>query len=266
MAITSLDQLVAALPGQRRPLFKASATAKAAGTWQSLLTAAGQPGAGVYPGASAAWSVQNSARAGAIPFVNGAGAAKSYLARLEAAGATAGTLIIYDRLAETGSLPINANGTTALTAAALTRPDALGGDVELWLEWITPSSNHAGSIGMTYTNQAGTAGRLVAATALQAVSVAGQMQPMLLASGDTGVRSVQDVTISGTTFTSGAYQLVLLRRVAEMPMPLANAAQDRDPFALGLPEIYNDACLMMMVLASTTATGVIQAACNIAQG
>jgi hypothetical protein len=261
-----MDKLVAALPGQHRHLFKASQTAEGAGTWHSLWKAAGSPGAGSTPPAG---NGQTPTRltAGAITLVNPSGANKLYLARFSAAGATAGTVILYDRLWHNSGF--SGNITTAQTIATpptLTRPDADGADVELWGEVYTAMGATASVFTATYTNQDGVAGRAATySMPANALSV-GQMFPFLLQAGDTGVRTVSQVQLSAATGTAGDFGLVLLRRLAEVPITVVNVLADRDAFALGMPEVFPDACLALQVLCTGTVTGNIMAAVEFIEG
>jgi hypothetical protein len=61
-----------------------------------------------------------------------------------------------------------------------------------------------------------------------------------------------------STGTAGNFGMVILRRVAEIPLNVANVGTLLDFAALGLPQIYDDSCLSMMVLCSTTSTGNLQ--------
>jgi hypothetical protein len=261
-----MDKLVAALPGQHRHLFKASQAAEGAGTWHSLWKAAGSPGAGSTPTAG---NGQTPTRltAGAITLVNPSGANKLYLARFSAAGATAGTVILYDRLWHNSGF--SGNITTAQTIATpptLTRPDADGADVELWGEVYTAMGATASVFTATYTNQDGVAGRSATySMPANALSV-GQMFPFLLQAGDTGVRTVSQVQLSAATGTAGDFGLVLLRRLAEVPITAVNVLADRDAFALGMPEVFPDACLALQVLCTGTITGNIMAAVEFIEG
>ena len=266
MAIDTMDKLVAALPGQHRHLFKASQTAEGAGTWHSLWKAAGSPGAGSTP-PTGNGQTPTRLTAGAITLVNPSGANKLYLARFSVAGATAGTVILYDRLWHNSGF--NGNVTTAQTIATpptLTRPDADGADVELWGEVYTAMGATASVFTATYTNQDGVAGRSASySMPANALSV-GQMFPFTLQAGDTGVRTVSQVQLSTATGTAGDFGLVLLRRLAEVPITVVNVLADRDAFALGMPEIFPDACLALQVLCTTTSTGNIMAAVEFIEG
>lgn len=266
MAINTMDRLVAALPGQHRHLFKVAQTARGAGAWHSLWRAAGSPGAGAIPPAGDG-EIPTRLTPGAIALVNPAAGNKLYLGRFTVAGPTAGTLILYDRLWVNSGF--NANITSAQTIATppvLTRPDALGEDVELWGEVFTALGATASVFTATYTNQGGVAGRQATYSKPGVTPVVGEMFPFALQAGDTGVRTVAQVQLSVGTGAAGDFGLLLLRRVAEIPMTQVNVLADRDAFALGMPEIFADACLALQVLCTTTTTGALQAAVSLIEG
>ena len=262
MAITSLDQLLAA-SNQLKSFGKVSMTAKAAGTFQSLWTAAGLPAAGANP-ASLAMVIPTSATAGALPFVNPA-TGLSYISKISSSQQTIGTLILYDRIAHSSGLNGTLTTAQAVNGAALTR-HTTGEDVELFLEVYTATGATASNVTISYTNSAGVAGRTTPAVAMQVTPVVGQMLPIPLQAGDTGIRSVQSVTLSASTATAGNFGITLVKRIAEIPITVAGTGVVLDPFALGFPQIANDACLSFMVVTSTTSTGFITGTINIAQG
>jgi hypothetical protein len=252
MAITTMDGLIAAMPGQHIHVFRNFVVgAKAVGTWQShwgSTSFQGNPGTAVYPSASTAWVVPTAATSGALPFTN-PGAGFSYLGRMTASAFVVCNWTLYDRLAHTGAITPAAS-TQALTTTPLTRPDALGDDVEIWFEWITASGATTSNLSCSYTNQAGTAGRTTQLLTGQTTSTVGQMQPFRLATGDTGVRSVESFT--GTGAIGGTGMLVLLRRIADISVVVSYLSMSIDPFTTGMPRIYDDACLATMHHASTT--------------
>jgi hypothetical protein len=256
-----MDGLVAALPGQHEHFYKAAVTPKAAGSWHSLWTAAGQPGAGAAQG-SVNGAVPTSATPGSFVFTNPL-TGNSYLGKFSVAGAATGTLILYDRLWHDSGLSATLTTSQAITQPALTRPDALGADVELWAEIYT-ATTAAATATATYTDQDGNASQSATA-AIIAASVAGQMFPFSLAAGDTGVRSVQSVQLSGS-MTAGAWGLTLLRRLAEIPISLAGVGNVYDTIALGMPRIYDSACLALMLMASGTTFGPVMGGIDIIQG
>lgn len=275
MAIDTMDALVASLPGQWRSIFKASQTAEGAGTWHSLWKAAGQPAAGANPPLLSAGSgyTPTDATTGAFAFNNPTGGQLSYLGRMLAAGATVGTLILYDRLWACSGL-----GTVVTTAQNITTPGNLptgrdpntGADVEPWLEVYTAPGATTANWDLTGTDGAGNTNRNWRYVHPANAETVGQMMPML-PGGTTpaavmGCRQATSFICSASSGTAGNVGITLLRRLVEVPIVLANVAQLQDAFALGKPQIFDDACIAMMVLCTTTNTGVIQGSLNIAQG
>lgn len=275
MAIDSMDALVAALPGQWKNLFKASQTAEGAGTWRSLWRAAGQPPAGATPPAANAGSgyVPTDATLGAFGFNNPSGGDLSYLGRLFAACATVGSLIVYDRLWACSGL-----GTVSTSSQAITTPGSLpsgrdpntGRDVEPWVEVYTAPGATGANWDITGTDGEGNTSRNWRYVHPANAESVGQMLP-LLPGGTTpaavlGCRQVTAFQCSASSGTAGDVGITLLRRVAEVPITLANVGQLFDAFALGKPQVFDDACLALMILCSTTNTGALQGSLNIAQG
>lgn len=251
MAITTQALLEAALPGQRFNHWKGS-------SGPSFWTTAGSPSPATYPGASTTWTVPTNASAGAYPFVNPA-SGNSYLARVTMAngGTSNTTMVLYDRLAHTGAITPAAS-TQALTTTPLTRPDANGAGVELWWEWITASGATPSDFTCSYTNQSGTAAQTTNALAGQTSSSAGGMQQFTLPAGDSGIRTVESFT--GTGAIGGTGMLVLLRRVAvilnqgtsNMPTTGFGLVNVGDAIGLGMPQIYDSACLVWMSTGTTS--------------
>jgi hypothetical protein len=266
MAITTMDGLVAAMPGQHIHVYRFGVVApKAAGAWQShwgSTSFTGNPGTAAYPSASTTWVIPTSATSGAIPFTN-PGAGFSYLAHVNGTMSTTGTWILYDRLAHTGAIT-PANSTQSLTTTALTRPDALGNDVEIWWEWITASGATASNFSCSYTNQAGTASKTTQLLVGQTTSTIGQMQPFRLAAGDTGVRTVE--SFIGTGAIAGTGMLVLMRRLADVSAMFVNVATIMDPFTIGMPRVYDNGCLATMHNTATTSSMVGSLSFQIVQG
>lgn len=265
MAITTRDTLIAAYATAQRMMFtKASQTSEGAGTYHSLWKAAGNPAAGANPGSTGV--VPTSATQGAFPFVDPTGGDLSYLGNLRLASSTIGTFIIYDRLFHVSGL----SGTqttvdTAVSNTALTR-FTTGEQVELWAEVYTAMGATGATLNCKYTDQSGNtnqAGTYVMPA--NALSV-GQMVPIALAAGDTGVRAVTNYHWSVSTGTAGDFGFTLLRRIAEIEITLANVGKTQNAIDLGLSQIPDDACLAFMVLCTATSTGQVMGSMDIIQG
>jgi hypothetical protein len=131
------------------------------------------------------------------------------------------------------------------------------------LEWYSVTGATASTATISYTNQDGTAGR-TATCSMQpgtGAPVAYQCHPAALQTGDTGVRSVQTVTLSASTGTAGDFGIVLQRPIVTVVPPTAV-----DAFGLGLPEVEPDACIALVVLTNTTSTGAVGAAWTTVKG
>jgi hypothetical protein len=265
VAITTLDGVIAGAQAPQ-PFWKISATAEGAGTWHSLWAVAGTPGAGSTPPAYTAGSGYDCTNAtmGALPFTN-PGTGTSYLTQFAGAGATIGTLILYDRLWTCSGLT-----TAAATTLPITTPGTISRNyssyigTEIWGEVYTAPGSTTATWTVSYTNQAGTSGRTATYTHPANAETVGQMFPFTLAAGDTGVQAVASFTTSVSSGTAGSIGITVLRRIAEIPLSVANVGGVLDLGSLGFPEIKNSACLALMVQCSATNSGAIvgQYACS----
>jgi len=270
-----MDDLVAALPGQWRGIFKAAQVSKGAGTWHSMWKAAGQPAAGSNPPLISAGSgyVPTASTAGAITLTNPVAPALSYLGRIAMAGTTQGTVILYDRLWAASGL-----NTTLTTAQTVTTPGNLpagrdptaGADVEPWLEVYTSGGSVVGNWDITGVDAAGNTGRTWRYVKPNTTESIGQMAPLVPGGANPattmGIRQVTSFTASASSGLAGDVGITLLRRIVEVPLTASNVAQLFDAFTIGKPRIYDDACIAMMVLCIGTTTGNLQGSVNIAQG
>lgn len=263
MAITTLDGLVAALASaQQFGIYKPSATAKAASDWESLWLTAGNPVAGVAPG-SANGVVPTDTTTGSIPFSAAGGSDTTYISNVQMLGATAGMLIISDRLWANSTLSGTVATAQTWTFPGLTRSTS-GVGVRMWLEIYTATGSTAATATALYTNQAGTPGQSATA-ALIASPVAGQMIPFILQSGDTGVQAVSQVTLSVSTGTAGNFGITLTNELALIPL-IANVPVAFNAWDVGLPVVDPAACLSFKMHCTTTSTGIIGGSIELVQG
>lgn len=180
------------------------------------------------------------------------------------ASTTAGMVIIADRLSHQGGLSgtVTTAQTTNLPTAALTRYTS-GEGVMAALTIYTQIGTTATTVTASYTNQSGTAGQITAAVQLGGSGYR-EVQRMILlplAAGDTGVRSVESVTVLATTGTAGNFGVTLFKPIAAFPFSTnAQSVQSYVGGGLlgGLEEIIDDACLFpMLISAVTSVSGTI---------
>lgn len=261
-----MNGLVAALAAsQIAPYYKAAATTKGAGYYHSLWRIAGAPTSGGLPPPESG-EAPTSTTEGAMPLVNAGGGNQLYVGRMSLNSGSTGTFIIYDRLVHTSGLVANTTGEQTVNSTALTRYTT-GVGVQIWLEWYSATGGTGTPTAtVSYTNQAGTAGKSTVSPPWVTGMSVGQMLPVPLAAGDTGVRSVQTVTLSGITNGAGNFGIVLLKPLFDIPIITANAGVYQDAFACGMPQVANSACLSLMMLASTASMLPIAGQLNIIEG
>lgn len=279
MTITTRDQLINAMcnNSSRLVIDKASLSNAAAGQFHSLWRATGQPGQGAIPGAAARCT---NALTGSLQFTQQTSPATSYLAIMEGlCSNSASTLEIHDRLMHMGGL----NGTLATAQTAdvdvhaniasdnLTARigDSNYSDITWWLEWYTDTGGTAVTATVNVTYNDGSSGNLTGIS-LAATRRASFMQPLngFIPAAQSGlyIRDVNTVTLSATTGTAGSFGVTATRYRAALYKPLANARFTADWAGLGLPEIPNSSCLMLIQLAGATSTGTVRTTGKIIHG
>lgn len=269
MAITTQDGLVSALGTSQRIITVKGNVTAVSGRMCSVWSGAGQPGAGSTTlGQAATGAVPVDSDTGFLTFSN-PGAGNTYLAGVSGISAVSGLLVIWDNVWTWGSGGSGWSVTTTTaqntsSPAALTRPDSLGVGTEAWFEVLATMGAGAATPVLSYTNSGGTSGRTTGSAGYAATSIIGSMYNMPLQAGDSGVRSVQSLTLT-TSMTSGTARICILRRIASLPV-VANVGFKYDAFDLGMPIISNDAALMIGSQAASTSSGPIQMELILAQG
>jgi hypothetical protein len=198
---------------------------------------------------------------GQIPHYDPA-SGNAYLARLSASATQAGKLMLLDRIWHNGGYTITStsaqNSTTPTwpsrcpTSGTDDTPATTGQGVLLAVEIETATGAGTPTITISYTNQAGTSGRTAQnSMATVASSAQGAVYLCTLQAGDTGVRSVQSLTLSAT-WTSGTMHLVAFRFLAELELPGAFISNSIDALTSGLPRMYNGTVPWIVFVPNTT--------------
>lgn len=228
------------------------------GRMYSLWTYAGNPCVGTAPTASA---VPTNATDGSMRQTNASGGRTKYLTGLYAMMKIQGALILYDRLVHQAGLSGTTTGaqTTNLPTSALTRySGAASVGNQIWLEIYSPVGTTATTVSATYTNESGTGSKT---TPLVTFGGTGELEQtrmihLPLATGDTGVRSVESVTLSASTVSAaGNFGVTIVRPLALIANISSGAGAVTD-YITGKPgpvPIADNACLALMYdPASTT--------------
>ena len=269
MAITTLDGALAGMQPPR-PFAKAITPTLVAGKPQSLWGLGGNPGAGSFDTTLNGVMLSSTSAMvnGQLPHVDPV-SGNSYLAGLTAQATQAGMLLLCDRLWHNGGYTITSNAAQNSTTPTWPARDIAGstnGDgVYLGLEISAAAGAAAPTITIGYTNQAGTASRTATNSFATANSpAAGSFFPIGLQAGDTGVRSVQSLTLS-VSWVSGTMNLVAYRVLAAIPL-LAQIPNDLDPITSRFPRLYNGVVPFLIFVPNTTTASNIMGVYTETQG
>lgn len=184
-----------------------------------------------------------------------------------------GIFMMFDRLADilpsaTANATVTPIANLALTGVTLTGTRYADGEGVMAFLHVQTVIVGSPVITITYTNQAGTAGRVsqqVATGAAQALSNI----PIPLADGDTGIQSVQsyDIVTAGTT---GQFALVLRKPIATFAQPSnSDLPGYREMWEGGaITRLYPEACLEIISIniATSITSGLIVGRLGVTEG
>ncbi len=200
---------------------------------------------------------------GAVPNA-GTGRLSILAGRLSPSGGIGCGLMLIDMLNISGGL--NATVTTAQTTnlptAALPRyTNGEGVHAALVVHAIIGSTSTTATV--SYTNQAGTSGRTSTAVVFGGTGYreVNALIRIPLQAGDTGIQSVESVTVSGTTGTAGNFGVVMYKPLAFMFANDVEGAIVLDSVSSGrmvgqMNEVLDDACLSVFGMSSSSSQAV----------
>jgi hypothetical protein len=183
-------------------------------TYTSPWTSANSWGTGAAPGTSGRQC--SNATTGSMPItsaVSEGSKLRIVRARLAPTGAAI-SYCVYDRLVDYSGYLANTTSSNAVTAVSLPR-FTTGEGVTFFLEvYTTGASSVATTATVSYTNQAGVAGRTATVTLPGSWLTAIRAYSPVLQAGDTGVRSIQSVQLGASSPNAGNYGLTLFAPLA----------------------------------------------------
>ena len=184
---------------------------------------------------------------------------------------------VHDRVAHLGGLVLNvttAQTVTGLDLSTLAPPaDRLGAadysDVQWFLSVYADGGATATNATINVTYNDATTGNLNV-QAVGGTLRAGREIPLTplipIAQQGKNIRGINSVTLSASTGTAGNFGFTCRRQRFSMAMPTVNVPNERDWAQLNLAGVPNGACLEMLVICSTTSTGVIRGQGKIIHG
>lgn len=268
MAITTLDTYIGSVK-QRISLVKTASRTSIATAWFSIFDLAGSPGAGVLAGTSTTTGVVPTDATAGCPTINAfGGGATGYLSLVDFGSSVACRVAIYDLLWKGGAYTISAATSGNTPTSFLSRiPGGTAADTagctEIWVEMVAAGAGNQ-AVSVTYNDEGG-ASSSTGAVGIGAAPTVGRMWQLPLAAGDKGCSGVTGVTASVGT-GAGTFNVLVLRPLWSGRVRIAN---DGDTHALdktGMPIVYTDSALFMMIAADSTATGIPELIVEVSNG
>lgn len=249
--------------GQIVPINKQSIANTAAGQITSLWRAVGTP---LWPQGAipAAASTPTDATTGGILLPTfGSNTGRVY--RFAPIGANSNTFMLYDRLAHMGGLSGTVVTPTTQTvnldvATAIAAGRCVANEVEWYVEIYTDIGTSAANLTVTYTDVNDVGSKTITLTAFSGASPlnrAGRTVQLVPTDG-IQIKSIQSCVWSVSTGTAGSFGFTARKRLCSVGQIQANILSPSvDAISIGLPSIKDTSCLEMLVVPSTTATGIV---------
>lgn len=264
MAITTLDGAIAAAR-QRIQMWKSATRTSVAAYPFSVFDLAGNPGAGVLAGTSTTTGVVPTDATAGCPLINAFGGGNTgYISRIEGSNIVSCRIALYDMLWKAGAYAFNAN-TTGQTPTSFSSRIPGGTDytgLELWYEQVT-AGTLIQNVAVTYNDENG-ASSTTGTFAMPLAMILGRMQQIPLAAGDKGIQGVTGVV--GTVASAGTFNILIMRPLGEIRVRIANDSVVQDLLMTGMPQIFDDSALRVVVTADSTATQLPELMVDIVNG
>lgn len=268
MAIGTVNEIIA---GQLRPISfrKATFTGEAAGEQFCPLFTTGYPGAGAAPGNTIDGSALTSLT-GALPVPSAVTGDYSEIVGFDVTqGGSVGGVWLVDFLWWNDTIAETTTTGQAITHPGLPSRDrsaSANGDGVFAAILVSTATTNVGAVTNTtisYTDSDGNAGATGTITSFPATAVAGTWVPFNLAAGDTGIRTIESLTL-GTSYGGGTIHLVMYRPILYVPLTADNKGASMAPGAMR--RIWDSTCLVPIYDLTGTSGGVTSGVITYAQG
>jgi hypothetical protein len=252
--------------GRSTPFMKTGTASDAIGYWYCTAKDAGFPGAWVpgTPGVNGRVTDGTvAADYGSIPISNPA-TGSNYLTEVQMSSSVNHSHVLFDVLWVNSGLVVTTTTAQAIASPVLPARDVDGGTngegCSIALLFVAASTLAAvgSNLTVSYTNSKGVAGRTarllaVVGSQVPATPVIGTLVWFNLDAGDTGVKSIQSITL-GTSMLTGTISLMITRDIATIGTNVVNICAQRVLAQPGV-RLFNGTCMLHCVLSSAvTAT------------
>lgn len=246
------------ITGEVRSIYKVGTAPEAAGVMYSHSKDSGFPGAWVIgvPGINGRNTNGSLAPDNGCINVGSPGAGAWYLRDINMSATIAGQFNLFDVLWVNSGLVVTTTTIQNITQPTLPPRDNNGSTSGLGIYagiLVSVSTGNASAVTNTtlsYTNSDGVSGRTATITSFPATATVGTFVPFQLQAGDTGVQSIQGITL-GTSYVSGSISLICFNPMASNSIALANSGSLSYQRKLDL-RVYDGHCLLPFWFASAT--------------
>lgn len=275
-APTSYDSIIAGLAaggGQEIWFAKTAPAAQVAGAFHTSWAYTGTPTAGAWAGAGGSTAATmvtcDSSTVGALTLTSptSASGTNPYIIAAGAMPTTSvgGTLMLIDRIADTGALTTASGGTCTVTMPGggwARYTDGIG--LQAFVESLTGVPTATAVAALNYTNPAATAGRISSGATIAAAAhrVFGSSGPfMALQGSDNGIKSIESISL--TTAAALNVAVVVCKPLLMIPCVTAGYYTERD-LVIQTPKLPplkvaadKTACLQWLFLPTGATTPVL---------
>lgn len=250
--ISSVDNYVGATK-QLVGWSKTASRTTIANSWFSCFDLAGDPGAGTLAAGNTANGIVPTDATAGYPGITG-GAGNTHICRVEYSSTVACRVRVFDRIFVAGAYAFNANQALSSQPSFAARvPNSDYRTTEIWVETVTAATGNL-AVNVTYTDQDGNAGATTGATGIGAAQTLGRCWQLPFAAGDSGCQLITN--IAGSVATVGTFNVMVLRPLWFGRVFAANFGDVHDILRTGMPRIYNDTSLYVMIAPDSTSTGI----------
>lgn len=259
--LTGINQIISGFSFPEN-FYKVGTTMKSAGVMHSTFYTNGRPGQSVANSLPIS-GAQLTTATGILPFISIPNGMNAYLGKSFFNSSVVGTAFICDRLWHNANISITT--TTEQVVSSYSWPsrcpfpsggnlaNTSGFNVMIAIEVSNATGNLSAvtNTKMKYINSDGVADRIATIASFPLTANNGTFVPFQLASGDSGVLSVQSLTL-GTSYVSGTIHLVAYRIIGIIPVITAIGGMSIDPISNCLPQMFSNSCPFIVWMPSAT--------------
>lgn len=187
------------------------------------------------------------------------GALRAYMS------ANIGEVYLWDRLCHVGGLSGLLNTTQTINLSLPARVNENGMGVQWYLEWYLDTGATVANATISYTNQNGVAGQ-IAVVPLTASMRADRLMRILPTGADTGIKSIESVTLTASTGIAGSFGVTAIWPIQTITLQTPLLSVEKDYAACCLAPVNDSAHLMLAAIFTGAAASIITVSGTLIRG